>query len=615
MRGSWFVGLARGRAAPLGRAHAPGLAPDRHAPVLSFQPMRGRRAGCDDRVAAPPQQLTWAAPTVGSTAPTRRRHRTRARPGLGLRLAVPRPRPDAVHAALPLPRPDRRRVRLHRLRDRPPLPGHLARRAASRRRRRDASAPASAASTVGGDGGRGRSPSRSSTRAPALPRRPQPSTRSSAARAASSARSRRGRALARRRHPAAELAAYVLWSATVRPLGFVTRDRGADVQALDGQGVELGPLLQRPRPRAAASRAGLDQFRIAVRPPGRDRRAARLGHPLRGPLQLRQAAHPRLGPAAAAATARRPVDPPSCSPRPTGGWPRWTTFWLDHRRAPVQRAAALPARQRQRLGQRHHLRPRAGRRVADLAAFLVLQLRELAGLAAELGRTTTPRLDGAARSRSAPRCSSELWNGERFVARGADRRAHLDQRQPARPHADRRSGDDLPASRRERAGRTDRGPPHRVRPGHRTARPRRTTTPTATGAARSGRPPPSSSRTACAAPGTPTWPTRSAPASARCARSPASPRTSTPSPVRACATAPTPGPPAPTSARRPGIRAFDGDGDDDGDDDRGDGGRHGWGNLTEPRNGEPRPHWCRGRRRAQMKQIPDQALIHSPRRS
>ena len=36
-----------------------------------------------------------------------------------------------------------------------------------------------------------------------------------------------------------------------------------------------------------------------------------------------------------------------------GGWQRWTAFWLDHRRAPGQRAAPLPARQRQRLGQRH----------------------------------------------------------------------------------------------------------------------------------------------------------------------------------------------------------------------------------------------------------------------
>ena len=109
--------------------------------------------------------------------------------------------------------------------------------------------------------------------------------------------------------PAAELAAYVLWSATVRPGGLRHPSRRADVQALDGQGLELGPLLQRPRAGPRSPRTGLGPVLAALRPPGRQRCAARLGHPLRGPLQLRQTAHPRLDLRPAAQPAPRAARP------------------------------------------------------------------------------------------------------------------------------------------------------------------------------------------------------------------------------------------------------------------------------------------------------------------
>ena len=272
-----------------------------------------------------------------------------------------------------------------------------------------------------------------------------------------------------------------------------------------------------------------DQFQLPVRPPGRHRRAARLGHPLRGPLQLRQAAHPRLGAAPAAPAARR----------------RWTAAELTDvydRLAALDRASGSPPAGRPGSGLPHYQHgndsgwdnattfdPDRVVETADLAAFLVLQLRELADLAAELGDAPRrPRVDARPPTRCARRCSTSCGpaTGSSPAAAGTGR--DLDQRQPARPDADRARRANCPTTIARRAGRAASSPPDRVRAGHRAARPHRTTRPTATGAARSGPPPPSSSRTACAAPGTPTSPTRSAAGSARCARSPASPRTSTP---------------------------------------------------------------------------------------
>ena len=70
--------------------------------------------------------------------------------------------------------------------------------------------------------------------------------------------------------------------------------------------------------------AALDQFLLAVRPPGRVGRAARLGDPLRGALQLRQAADPRLGLPQLRARARRAVHATTSSARSTTRLARWT---------------------------------------------------------------------------------------------------------------------------------------------------------------------------------------------------------------------------------------------------------------------------------------------------
>ncbi|GAB3891179.1 trehalase family glycosidase [Kibdelosporangium lantanae] len=112
---------------------------------------------------------------------------------------------------------------------------------------------------------------------------------------------------------------------------------------------------------------------------------------------------------------------------PAGETPRlyrqlaaWTTFWLDHRRAPGQ---ALPHYEHgndsgwdnatvfyeQRLVQS-----------ADLPAFLVIQMRELARLARDIGDASASARWTRAASSMASAMVDELWTGSRFGSRGVD---------------------------------------------------------------------------------------------------------------------------------------------------------------------------------------------------
>ncbi|GAA3439290.1 amylo-alpha-1,6-glucosidase [Kutzneria kofuensis] len=97
---------------------------------------------------------------------------------------------------------------------------------------------------------------------------------------------------------------------------------------------------------------------------------------------------------------------------------RWTDFWLTCRRAPGD---ALPHYQHGNDSGWDNATTFDPERVvvtADLAAFLVLQLRELADLAAELGLADdSARWDGlATTTRNA--LLDELWTGDRFYTRG-----------------------------------------------------------------------------------------------------------------------------------------------------------------------------------------------------
>jgi glycogen debranching enzyme len=99
---------------------------------------------------------------------------------------------------------------------------------------------------------------------------------------------------------------------------------------------------------------------------------------------------------------------------------RWTDFWLTARRAP---GAELPHYQHGNDSGWDNATTFDPERVvvtADLAAFLVLQLRELAALAEELHKPDEARRWTRTAEATQAAMLDELWTGERFMARGAD---------------------------------------------------------------------------------------------------------------------------------------------------------------------------------------------------
>ena len=216
---------------------------------------------------------------------------------------------------------------------------------------------------------------------------------------------------------AAELAAYVVWSATVRPGGLVTRPAvlmskhwmdkvwswdhcfnalalapGSPALAWDqfllpfDHQDESGAL-----PDSVTHSEVLHNF---VKPPIH---GWALGH-LRGRLPA------PLG----------PVELADAYARLT----RWTDFWLTARRTP---GAALPHYQHGNDSGWDNATTFDPERVivsADLAAFLILQLRELADMAAELDLPEDALTWTSTADTAQAEMLDQLWNGERFIARG-----------------------------------------------------------------------------------------------------------------------------------------------------------------------------------------------------
>lgn len=217
--------------------------------------------------------------------------------------------------------------------------------------------------------------------------------------------------------PAAELAAYVLWSATVAPTGFVTRpavlmskhwmdkvwswDHCFNAIAL-AQGepglawhqFQLPFDHQDPAGALPDSVTHSEVLHNFVKPPIH-------GWALR---QLRQ----RLG---------APVDREQLL-ETYERLSRWTGFWLENRRVPGH---DLPHYQHGNDSGWDNATTFDGDRVietADLAAFLITQLRYLAELADELGRSEGERWAETA-DRVQAAMLAQLWNGDRFEARDA----------------------------------------------------------------------------------------------------------------------------------------------------------------------------------------------------
>lgn len=219
----------------------------------------------------------------------------------------------------------------------------------------------------------------------------------------------------RAEHPGAALAAYVLWSATVRPLGFVTRETVLmskhwmdKVWSWDHCFNALALAPSHPE-------LAIDQFLVVfdhqvatgalpdsithsevlynfVKPPIHGWMWSELRRRLPGPVsaEVLLEVYRRLA--------------------------AWTRYWLDHRRGPD---AALPFYEHGNDSGWDNSTVFDLDRVVespDLAAFLILQLDELARLADDLAPDAAEgwRQEGELLLEA---LMGELWDGEQFVAR------------------------------------------------------------------------------------------------------------------------------------------------------------------------------------------------------
>ncbi|TLS43243.1 glycogen debranching protein [Streptomyces montanus] len=221
------------------------------------------------------------------------------------------------------------------------------------------------------------------------------------------------------RTPAAELAAYVLWSATVSPAALVTRPAVLMSKHWMDKVWSWDHCFNALALAPGAPALAWDQFSL---PFDHQDESGALPDSVTHSEVLYNFVKPPIHGWTLAHLRRR-------LPEPLGRTElteiyrqlrRWTDFWLTARRAPD---AALPHYQHGNDSGWDNATTFDPERVvvsADLAAFLALQLRELAGLAAELGLPDEARNWTRTAEATQAAMLDELWTGERFVARGVE---------------------------------------------------------------------------------------------------------------------------------------------------------------------------------------------------
>lgn len=421
MRGSWLsvsrvVGLHRSAELIHLVSHQTGM-----HPVLSFQPMADG-APVETTESAAPERLRWVGGAGEFTAAFAGVDTLRVRgAGLGLRLA------DASGALTPFtgtflfiaPQDGSavltsyetgRRYRVTRIAGEFSVTGAELLGAGER------------AIEVGGDGGEWEIAIEELTSEPAPFLPTQSFDEVVAARAAEFTAFADGVAPWRAEHPGAALAAYVLWSATVRPLGFVTREAVLmskhwmdKVWSWDHCFNALALAPSHPE-------LAIDQFLVVF-----DHQAATGALPdsiTHSEVLYNFVKPPIHGWMWSELRRRLPVPVPADVLHEVyRRLAAWTRYWLDHRRGPD---AGLPFYEHGNDSGWDNSTVFDLDRVVespDLAAFLVLQLDELARLADELAPLADEVAPDAAEGwrREGELLLSalvdELWDGNRFVAR------------------------------------------------------------------------------------------------------------------------------------------------------------------------------------------------------
>jgi hypothetical protein len=212
------------------------------------------------------------------------------------------------------------------------------------------------------------------------------------------------------RTPAAELAAYVLWSATVRPGGFVTRPAVLMSKHWMDKVWSWDHCFN-----AIALAEGLpdlawEQFRL---PFDHQDEAGALPDSVTHSEILYNFVKPPIH-----GWALRRL-PPDAEPSETYRLlERWTGFWLTARRVPGRGLPHYQHGNDSGWDNATTFDPERVVETADLAAFLVLQMRELARMAAELGDTGAAARWSEGADLMRDTLLGQLWDGERFVTRG-----------------------------------------------------------------------------------------------------------------------------------------------------------------------------------------------------
>jgi len=219
--------------------------------------------------------------------------------------------------------------------------------------------------------------------------------------------------------PAAELAAYVVWSATVRPAGLVTRPAVLMSKHWMDKVWSWDHCFNALAMAPGHPQLAWDQFSL---PFDHQDETGSLPDSVAHSEVLYNFVKPPIHGWALSHLRRRLPEPLSRKDlvEVYGRLARWTDFWLTARRAPD---VALPHYQHGNDSGWDNATTFDPERVvvtADLAAFLVLQLRELASLADELDQPDDARRWTRTAEATQAAMLDELWTGERFMARGAD---------------------------------------------------------------------------------------------------------------------------------------------------------------------------------------------------
>ncbi|MER6533485.1 trehalase family glycosidase [Streptomyces sp900105755] len=219
--------------------------------------------------------------------------------------------------------------------------------------------------------------------------------------------------------PAASLAAYVIWSATVRPAGLVTRPAVLMSKHWMDKVWSWDHCFNALALAPGAPALAWDQFCL---PFDHQDETGALPDSVTHSEVLHNFVKPPIHGWTLSHLRSRLPEPIGRSElaKIYGRLARWTDFWLTARRAP---GAALPHYQHGNDSGWDNATTFDPERVvvtADLAAFLILQLHELARLAAELDLPDQARRWARTAAATQAAMLDELWTPGRFVTRGVD---------------------------------------------------------------------------------------------------------------------------------------------------------------------------------------------------